>query len=111
MNLIQEGFDKRVEPRGRAWEPRRRSYPWPILEKTGRMRESFTVNARGPNISVENDAVGDQGQPYPLFHQKGWTTAAGTRAPARQVMPISSMPAVWKNRLDRVVKLALEALK
>lgn len=108
-NLIQEGFDARVEPRQRAWEPRKRSYPWPILEKTGKMRESFEVDAQGANIIVKNTAT-DRGRPYPLFHQKGWMQG-GTKQAARQSMPIKSMPSVWRKRLDKVVLLALQALR
>lgn len=108
-NLIEEGFKARVEPRQRAWEPRKKAYPWPILEKTGLMRRSFVVTATGPNIIVKNTAT-DRGRNYPLFHQFGWMQG-GEKQPARQSMPIKAMPAVWKSRIDRVVALALQALR
>lgn len=108
-NLIQEGFEQRAEPRGREWEERKRHYPWPILEKTGKMRSSFRIDTTGSDIVIENDAT-DRGRPYPLFHQKGWMQG-GVKQPARQVMPIKAMGAAWKNRIDKVVKLALQALR
>lgn len=108
-NLIEEGFNARVEPRQRAWEPRKRDYPWPILEKTGKMRASYHVKADGPNIHVTNSAT-ERGRNYPLFHQFGWMQG-GKKQAARQTMPIAAMPAVWKRRIDRVVALALQALR
>lgn len=108
-NLIAEGFKAGVEPRQRAWEPRKKHYPWPILEKTGKMRASFVVNATGPNIVVTNSAT-DRGRNYPVFHQFGWMQG-GEKQAARQSMPIKSMPQVWKARIDKVVALALQALR
>lgn len=108
-NLVQEGFDARVEPRGRAWEERKQDYPWPILEKTGRMRHSFAYNASGSNVTISNNAT-DGGREYALFHQFGWMQG-GSRQAARQMMPISAMPARWTRRFDRVVFLALQGLR
>jgi phage gpG-like protein len=108
-NLIEEGFEKREEPRGRYWEPRKKNYPWPILEKTGRMRGAFTVTTTGPNIIVENSAS-ERGREYALFHQYGWMQG-GEKQAARQVMPVKSMSTNWANRVDAVVRLALQALK
>jgi phage gpG-like protein len=109
LNLVEEGFQARAEPRGREWEPRKKAYPWPILEKTGKARRSFTADASGPNVIVSNSAT-DRGKEYVFFHQKGWRQG-GIKQPARQVMPIAKMPQTWKGRLDRVVALALQALQ
>lgn len=108
-NLIDEGFNAHEEPRGRAWEERKKPYPWPILEKTGRMRRAFKVSTTGPNIIVENSAT-ERGREYALFHQFGWMQG-GEKQAARQVMPVKAMSTRWRNRVDAVVRLALQALK
>jgi phage gpG-like protein len=102
--LIEEGFEQRVEPRGRAWEPRKKFYPWPILEKTGALRRGIRVDAQTSDIKVTADA------PYANVHQTGWRQG-GERQAARQFVPMKVMPLRWKKRIDAVVRLALQALK
>jgi phage gpG-like protein len=108
-DLIEEGFALEREPRGRAWEPRTRRYPWPILSRSEQMRRSFRVDTSGSNLVVSNDAS-ERGRNYPIFHQYGWTKPDGSRAPARQVMPTKAMPPRWVREIDEVVALALERL-
>lgn len=109
-DLIEEGYVLEREPRGRHWKERTRSYPWPILDRTGLMRRSYQINASGANIVISNDAE-ERGRNYPIFHQFGWRLPSGGRAAARQTMPIEAMPPRWRRELDTVVAAALERLQ
>ena len=106
-SLIAEGFAKTQGPRGEQWAPRvPPTGPWPLLRKTGKMFASYAVKVFGPQITIANSAVSDQGRPYPLFHQKGTRKMV-----ARKTVPDRTFSAHWRAELGKVVKLALEHLK
>lgn len=104
-DLILEGFEREVEPRGRPW-PRRKppTGTWPLLQKSGKMIRSFDVQA-GWSIRVRNRATSKQGRNYAIFHQFGTR-----KMPARRVAPAAKMPPHWRKRIDLSVKRSLERL-
>jgi len=103
---IEEGFETKRDPRGRPWAPRADSLPHPLLELTGAMRRSYRIDASGPNLRIVNDAVSEQGRPYPLFHQTGTS-----KMPARKTLPDSSLSPHWRAEFDKTVRAALERLE
>lgn len=64
-----------------GWAPRRKEQPWPLLEKTGRMRDSFTQQVRSDTLTLGNDA------PYFGYHQ---SNRPRTRLPRRVMMMVDS---------------------
>lgn len=56
-------FETRGKEIGESWESRTKSYPWPILEKTGRMRKGFKFNADDSSVEIYNIAD------YFVYHQ------------------------------------------
>ena len=50
---------------GKKWGARKRSYPWPILQKTGKLSKSFKSSYDSHSAMVENTAS------YAKWHQGG----------------------------------------
>lgn len=78
------------------WQPRKREYPWPILNKTGLMKGALTQsNGEGaireihPKFMVFGLDVFDI--PYAVFHQYG---APRNNLPQRPVLQVSKQLAV-----------------
>lgn len=53
LDRVQQNFDKRGALFG-GWKPRTKDYPWPTLEKTGKMRRSFTSAVTSTQLEVSN---------------------------------------------------------
>ncbi|QNK82596.1 hypothetical protein [Nakamurella sp. PAMC28650] len=64
QKTFQLNFDSRGDMFG-GWSPRTRSYPWPLLEKTGAMRKAFFTRIEG------NTAVLGNSTSYFKYHQLG----------------------------------------
>jgi phage gpG-like protein len=81
---LQTKFAAGQDPYGSAWAERMKSYSWPILDRTGRLKGSLLVQAQGENISVEynNDIAS--------YHQDGTK-----RLPQRKLAPDGDMPPEW----------------
>lgn len=65
LGEIDRNFNGR---RGRiwgGWPRRKRSYPWPILEKTGKMRRGFAKKVKSSEAIITNRVK------YFKFHQAG----------------------------------------
>lgn len=62
-----------------GWQERTKDYPWPILQKTGRMRQSFVEDVNKQNIAITNTA------PYFMYHQ---SNKPRKRLPRRVMMKI-----------------------
>ena len=98
LRLLDEGYGRRRNPYGTKWRARRRPAPWPILEKSGRLRGSLRVlpMRRGFKMSF--------GTRYGIYHQRG------TRSIARRaILPDRGLPAKWRRRLGRVAEQAIVA--
>ena len=64
-----------------GWAPRKQDYPWPILNKTGRMRQGFKQNL-GPHELLIYNVV-----PYFKYHQSNKPRA---HLPRRVMMKINN---------------------
>lgn len=99
LDLVDEGFDKRQDPHGRRWAPRKDRLPHPILEKTRDMRTNYFTVVRGSRVVLENNT------PYNKYHQTGTRHMV-----ARPVAPTGPLPHAWKERIDVAVAKALDKL-
>jgi hypothetical protein len=104
-DLIAEGFQKKVAPGGQAWKPRKDSLPHPLLDKSGAMKRGFEIDTYGPRLVIKNEAVSEQGRPYPWFHQTGTS-----KMPARKVVPDRTLSSRWKSQVNKTIAKALERL-
>lgn len=107
--LIDEEFETSTDPRGIRWAPRvphPQNGSWPLLDKSGQMRRSFSVDVNGPRMVFRNQAVSEQGRPYPFFHQKGTVKMV-----ARKLLPDRYLSPKWRAAMKKVTALALERLK
>lgn len=107
--LIDEEFETATDPRGIRWAPRvphRQDRGWPLLQKTGEMRRSFTVDVGGPRMTFRNSAVSEQGRPYPFFHQRGTVKMV-----ARKILPDRYLSPKWRAAMRKVTALTLEKLR
>lgn len=87
-----QAFDKAADPvTGKPWPARKRPYPWPILDKSGRMRAAVLAAAAKATVTGNTLTVRLTEPPYLIFHQKGTRRMARrrvvgvTRAVARKV--------------------------
>jgi len=93
---IQRTFVEHRDPIGRAWAPRKHSYPWPLLQKTGAMRRGWYVRKQGLSTVFGNS------MPYTRFHQDGTS-----RMDARKMVPDQRLSPRWRAEIDRVLPRAL----
>lgn len=91
VRQIGFGFQTRSDVYGNYWKPRETEKPWPLLEKTGRMRASFRITSVSPeHVTVSSDCE------YASFHQYGTK-----RLPVRGMIPFSNRGfGVWTQRLQ-----------
>lgn len=75
----EKQFNSKGAHLGSPWAKRKQNYPWPILQKTGKMRKSFRVKYK----SVRQMVYGTTRKYYP-FHQLGTS-----KMPARVMLAIS----------------------
>lgn len=64
-----------------GWADRKKDYPWPILNKTGRMRQGFRQNVGMETLTITNVV------PYFKYHQ---SNKERTRLPRRVMMMIDN---------------------
>jgi len=88
-------FDTRGKEIGEPWKPRTKSYPWPILEKTGKMRRGFKYQAQTAQVTVLNTTD------YFKFHQ---SKLPHTKLPRRVMMKLD------KERKEGIVKIIHQRL-
>lgn len=75
-------FDLNYSERGAlfgGWPARSKSQPWPLLQKTGRMRGAFTRRVSSDTLTLGNDA------PYFKYHQ---SNRLRTRLPRRVMLMV-----------------------
>lgn len=99
---IDRRFNERADPDGVPWAPRKEpTGAWPLLEKTGRMRNDYHVAATTTGVSVTNN------RPYAKVHQTG-----RGNMPARPVLPPDGkLPEEWREEIDAAIKAELERIK
>lgn len=83
---LQKSFQLNFSKRGSLFQPggwpaRKKGYPWPLLEKTGSMRQSFEQSVDKQEIRLWNSA------PHFPFHQ---SSAPRTRLPRRIMLKVDA---------------------
>lgn len=73
------------------WKPRKRSYPWLLLEKSGRMRGGFKANATSNAVEIGNS------QSYFKYHQ--------SKKPRSSNLPRRVMMAVQDQQRRETMKI------
>lgn len=84
LDRVQQNFDKRGTLFG-GWKPRTKSYPWPLLEKTGKMRKSFKGE-----VSTNQLTVGNTDDKF-KYHQ---SNKSRTKIPRRIMLQIDAPSAI-----------------
>lgn len=97
--LIAEGFREQKSPYGRRWPARKdpKSGSHPILDKTGKLKRSWSVKARGKGLLIRTTGVD-----YARYHQSGTK-----RMPARRMVPEGKLPPKWSKLIGAHVARAL----
>jgi phage gpG-like protein len=86
-------WQRRADPDGAPWVPRKGRYLHPMLEKTGRTRRSLRARASGTSV------VTSVSTPYARFHQTGTRKMA-----ARPIFPTrNELPPVWAARVRKTI--------
>lgn len=98
QELIDEGFEREVDPYGAKWKPRKDNEPHKILGKTGTMRRSIKPRIGRNQVRFRASARSRKGFPYPRVHQLG-----GKRHPRRRFLPDEGMPDKYGKRLKKVI--------
>lgn len=97
---------------GKSWQPRRRPYSWPIMVKTGRLRNSISVdrdNTSGNDVTITTNSD------YAVFHNDprsvGWRRNQYTnkRITRRQFM--GNDKEFERKIKDRLASIIEESLK
>ncbi len=83
-------FDTKGREIGEAWPPRKKNYPWPILQKTGKMRKSFDNIARSTSVEIYNKTS------YFRYHQSN---------KPRKKLPRRPMMKIDQERRTGIVKI------
>lgn len=79
LKTFDNNFSSRGRTLGEPWKPRTKSYPWPILERTGKMRKSFRGDISSDYVVLYNT------QDYFKYHQSKSTRK---KLPRRVMMKI-----------------------
>lgn len=91
--LIQE-FKANFNAQGNVleapWKPRVKSYPWPLLQKTGKMKSSWLSKPTRKDLEISNTAK------YAQYHHFG-----STRLPVRKLV----------NKTNKIMKMALDRIE
>jgi hypothetical protein len=99
-DLIDQGFDAMAAPDGAPWDAREKPRPWPLLDKTGKLRRGFRVEVTGKGLRVTNSA------PYGGFLQRG--TKRGL--PSRRMVPgRRGLGPVWRRRFRSTMNRVMRA--
>ena len=75
-------FETRGREIGEPWKERQKGYPWPILERSGKMRKGFKFKAG--RVAVEIYNIAD----YFKYHQS--SKPRSTRLPRREMMKLDN---------------------
>lgn len=88
-------FDTKGREIGEPWPPRKKSYPWPILEKSGKMRKSFDHTAKTTSVEIFNKTD------YFKYHQSN---------KPRKKLPRRVMMKLDNERREGIVKIFQKSL-
>jgi hypothetical protein len=90
LKLIDEGFQNREDPSGQKWKRRKRSYPWPILNKTLQLRKGWKGEGNQHYFGFFNRT------PYTGYHQMGTRKMV-----ARKMVPDGALSRKWRARIRK----------
>lgn len=65
ITTLKANFQSNGAKLNKPWTARRYSYPWPLLNKTGRMKKSFKKHTSSKQTVISNPT------PYFKYHQLG----------------------------------------
>ncbi len=103
LELLQQTFSNQQDPYQVKWVARRHYYPWPILDKTGNLKESFKVRIARDTFTISNEAINDRGIAYASYHQYGTKYL-----PVRKIIPQVDLPEHWLPRLEDYLSMTLQ---
>lgn len=93
QELGDRPWQRRADPDGAPWAPRKRTYPHSLLEKTGKTRRSLRSRASGTSV------ITTVSTPFARFHQTGTRKMA-----ARPLFPAQqALPPVWAARVRKTI--------
>jgi len=75
-------FETRGGEIGEPWRPRKKPAPWPLLQKSGRMKKGFKYDAKKDGVEIYNIAK------YFIYHQSGKPRMS--KLPRRVMMKIDN---------------------
>lgn len=99
---LLHSFDENFGQRGGlfgGWAPRATDRPWPLLERTGEMREGFRGDVHRDYLVIDNPT------PYFAFHQ---SNRPRTKIPRRVMMKIDDLRKTFIQKA--IQKAILEAM-
>lgn len=90
-DLIQKGFESKIDPWGRPWAPDKNPLASDTLDKTGRLRAGFSVSVEDNWIVIINSVD------YAVFIQSGTY-----KMPARKMVPDNGeeLPPLWAAAIE-----------
>lgn len=109
MPLIQQGYNTRSDPYGKAWKPPLAGNA-PMERKGAKLRKSYevirTISAGRWTIYAMNKAQAKSGRVYyGAILQRGFTHRSGTYVEPRKQVPDKKSPALrWAQRLRAAAK-------
>ena len=95
LKTFDTNFDTKGATLGEPWKKRKKSYPWPILQKTKRMRKGFKSEVHKLHTILWNPT------PYFKYHQ---SNKPRVRLPRRVMMKID------KKRRDEIFRFFTQYL-
>lgn len=84
LDRVEQNFNGRGKLFG-GWQPRKVNKPWPLMERTARLRNGFRGNVTGDTLKVDNPV------PYFPYHQ---SNKARKKLPRRVMLQIDSTSAI-----------------
>jgi phage gpG-like protein len=76
VKQYRHGFSAKVDPYGTPWARRKREVPWPLMERTGDLRDDVRLETDEHRVRLEAQ------MPYGVFHQHGTRNMV-----ARRIVP------------------------
>lgn len=99
IHLIEQSFNARANPYGKAWAPRvTAGGGHPLLEKSGAMRGGFQAEPTARGIRMFNVTQ------YWVYHQSGTRNMV-----ARKTLPDRGLPALWRATYQKVARQRLQS--
>jgi len=98
QSLLAQAHSAKRDPYGKKWRARKKSYPWPLMNKSGALLGGIIAKSVRRSINIQI-AIG-----YGIFHQFGTSQMV-----ARMLIPSKGrgLPPRWVGDFAKIVKLEL----